>query len=201
MTTPALRQAIATHHAGHVVAAHFADPSRISRVDLATPCVHHRPTVPAITHSALRTELSIAVAGLTAEEIFAGESGSHAAADLANATRVGADMVGRYGMAGSLVSLDTSRPHRAKFVDRVLHDARTRKELEALLREAKRESVRLMLENRHQIIALRDALMRQPRLEPAQIRNILATVEHERNNDEVLVDLRIVGHRPAVGEI
>lgn len=203
MATPALRQALATHHAGHIVAAHLEDPSRIRRADMSEPCNHHVSEIPAITQSSLRSEMAIALAGLTAEEVFAGEGGSHAAADLVRATDIGANMVGRYGMAGSLVSLSASRPRRNKFVGRVLDDARTRKELEALLREVKRETVRSILENRHSIIAVRDALMRRTRLDPNQLREIIAGAEKARHtDDEVLVDLRIVGNsRPAASEM
>ncbi len=203
MATPALRQALATHHAGHIVAAHLQDPSRIRRTDLSEPCNHHISAIPTVTQSSHRAEMAITLAGQTAEEIFAGESGSHTAADLARATDIGADMVGRYGMAGSLVSLGASRPRRSRFISRVLDDARTRKELEALLREVKRDTVRAMLENRHSIIAIRDALMRRTRLDASQIREIIAGAEEVRHtDDEVLVDLRIVSSaRPFASEM
>ncbi len=202
MATPALRQALATHHAGHIVAAHLEDPTRIRRVDLGEPCHRHRSEIPVVTQSSHRAELMIALAGMTAEEVFAGESGSHAAKDLVHATRIAVDMVGRYGMAGSLVSLGTSRPRRSKLVERVLDDPRTRKDVEALLREAKRDTVRTMLEGRHIVIALRDALMRNGRLGTRQIRDLIAGAEQVRHtDDEVLVDLRVVTNKPAVGEL
>lgn len=154
-----------------------------------------------MTHSALRAELGVEVAGITAEEIFSGESGAYAASDLTRATEIGADMVGRFGMTGSLVSLGTPKSRRRKFIARVLDDARTRKELEALLREVKRETIRNLLERRHLIVAVRDALMRKNRLEVRQLRAILANAERmRRTDDEVLVDLRVVGSRPAAGQ-
>lgn len=202
LSTPALRQALATHHAGHVVAAHIEDPTRIRRTDLMQPCSDHSPAVPAVTHSALRAEMTIALAGHTAEEVFAGESGSHAADDLIRATDIGVDMVGLFGMTGSLVSLGAAQQRRSHLVNKVFDDARARKELEALMREAKRDTVRSMLENRHVIIAVRDALMRHTRLDPGQMRDVIASADQMRHsNDEVLVDLRIVSNRPAVGEM
>ena len=79
----------------------------------------------------------------------------------------------------------------------MLDDARTRKELEALLREAKRDSTRTMLENRHIIIALRDALIRNGHLSAGQILEVISGADELRHtDDEVLVDLRIVGNRP-----
>jgi len=201
MSTPALRQALATHQAGHVVAAYLNDPSRLGRLDTSHPCNLHPSPAPAITESALRGEMAITLAGITCEEVFAGETGRHAAGDLALATELGADMVGSFGMSSSMVSLGTSRPRRARFIERVLDDARTRKELESLLREVKRDTMRTMLENRHLIIAVRDALMRRHRLDAGEAQGILKSAEKNRHtaDDEVLVDLRIVGNRPAAG--
>lgn len=191
MATPSLRHSLATHHAGHIVAMHIQDPTRVTGTSLRDRCVLAPATVPPSTETSLRIELTTAFAGLCAEEVFAGESGSHSADDLARATVIGADMVGRFGMTGSMVSLATTRRRRAKFIDRVLDDARTRKELEALLRDSKRDSVRIMLENRHLIIALRDALMRNDSLSSSEIRRILNETEERRHSDdEVLVDLR-----------
>lgn len=193
--TPALRHALATHHAGHIVAMHTQDPTRIARTSLSDPCT--APTqVPLSSQSALRSELTIALAGISAEEIFAGESGPHTAADLARATVIGADMVGRFGMTGSLVSLATSRVKTTRFVDKVLADARARKELESLLRDSKRDSVRILLENRHLIIAVRDALMRGDSLKASEIHGIIRAAEERRHSDdEVLVDLRTASDR------
>ena len=196
MATPALRHAQATHHAGHIIAIHTQDPTRISRARLSDPCTPAPPNVPQTSQTALRTELTIALAGISAEEIFSGESGAHAEADLARATVIGADMVGRLGMTGSLVSLATSRVKSARFVDKVLADARTRKELESLLRDSKRDSVRILLENRHLIIAVRDALMRNDSLKASEIHGIIHAAEERRHSDdEVLVDLRSASDR------
>ncbi|MDJ0953434.1 MAG: hypothetical protein QNJ81_07125 [Acidimicrobiia bacterium] len=202
MATPALRQALATHHAGHIVATHREDPTRIRRVDLAEPCHRHRSDIPIVTQSSHRAEMMIALAGMTAEEVFAGESGSHAARDLAHATGLAVDMVGRYGMAGSLVSLGSIQQRRSRLIARALDDPRTRKDIETLLREAKRDTVRTMLEGRHIVIALRDALMRTGRLDAGEIRDLIASAEQVRHtDDEVLVDLRVVTNKPAVGEL
>lgn len=196
MATPAGRHSLATHHAGHIVAMHLQDPSRVTRATVSDACLLTSPEVAPTSQTTLRAELHITLAGLSAEEIFAGESGSNAAADLATATSIGADMVGRFGMAGSLVSLATSRIKPAKFTDKVITDARTRKELEALLRDSKRDSMRIMLENRHLIIAVRDALVRNDSLSTSQIHRIIKDAEERRHgDDEVLVDLRSASDR------
>lgn len=196
MTTPARRQLLATHHAGHVVAAHINTSGHGPAPDMSQQCQRHPTGTTPITRSELHAEIVIALSGMAAEEIFAGETGAHVQQDLAYATAIGSDMVGRYGMAGSLVSLGTPRPSKTTFVNHVLDDPRARKELEAILREAKRESVRLMLENRQTIIAVRDALTRNHRLTATQVNEIIASVEDvRRSDDEVLVDLRIVSGR------
>ncbi len=196
MTTPALRQMLATHHAGHIIATHIDNPDRVPTADMSQPCGRHAAVTPTVTQSALRSEIVIGLSGMAAEEIFAGESGAHVDQDLAKATAIGADMVGRFGMAGSLVSLGAPRHNRRTFLEHVLEDARARKELESILRESKRESIRLMLENRHTIIAVRDALMRHHRLTAVQLSEIISGAEELRHTDDkVLVDLRIVGDR------
>jgi ATP-dependent Zn protease len=194
---PALRYSRATHHAGHIVATFVANPQRVSKLSLTDRC--HLPSQPAAgqTHSNLRQDLGVALAGLTAEEIFTGESGTNVADDLAIATELGSDMVGRFGMTGSLVSLATGRIRRSAFLMRVIDDPRTRKELEALLRDAKRETMRVMLENRHLIVAVRDALLRDNELAASDIHRILDEAqERRRSDDHVLVDLRAASDRP-----
>lgn len=194
IATPALRSSLATHHAGHVVAQHLQQPDAIRRTGLSDDCTAGRSMTLPAPQTSLRNQLIILLSGLSAEEIFTGESGSYASDDLTSATRVGADMVGRYGMAGSLVSLATTK--ETAFIDKVLDDARTRKELEALLRDSKRDSMRLMLENRHLIIAVRDALLRREILSAAEIRRVITEAEARRHSDdEVLVDLRLAGER------
>ena len=191
MTTPALTQSLATHQAGHIVAAHVQDPNWTAKVSLSDPCSRRPDATPVVGQTELHSELVVAFAGMTAEEIFLGETGSHSADDLARATSIGADMVGRLGMSGSLVSLATTRPRRKKFVASVLDDARARKELESKLRDAKRETTRLMLENRHLIITLRDALLRHSQLSARAVAELIDNAEKLRHSeDAVLVDLR-----------
>ena len=171
--------------------------SRITAARLTSPCEHTYAAALPVSQSSHHSELTIMLAGLSAEEVFAGESGSHAADDLLRATKLGAEMVGRFGMAGSPVSLAVPGANKRVFTESVLADARTRKELEALLRDAKRDAMRIMLENRHLIVALRDGFLRHNALSATQIQDIVGRSEDRRNrDDEVLVDLRSAGDRP-----
>ena len=196
MITPALAQSLATHQAGHIVAAYVTDGLANTPNSLSAPCETGR-LQPTITESALRTELTRTLAGIAAEEVFTGESGSHAEPDLAWATELATDMVGRYGMSGSLVSFTPANRGRRRFVESVLEDARARKELEAILREAMRDATRMMLENRHVIIELRAALLQDHQLSATQIRDLIGNADALRHSeDAVLVDLRTAGPRP-----
>ncbi len=198
LAIPALRQMLATHQAGHIVAAHVTDPSRIRNVTLSGGCNPPRSVVTPSTETALRSEMLVILGGAVAEELFAGESAAHAAADLARATDIAINMVGRYGMTESPVSLASATRGRREFTRRVLDDARTRKDLETLLRAVKQDTVRTILENRHLVVELRDALLRHNRLSDEQIRTIVAGADRRRRDDDkVLVDLRVVGNRAA----
>ena len=202
MSTPSLRFALATHQAGHIVATFLQDPNRLGKVQLAGPCAPQASPVPALTQQSMRDELAIMLSGIAAEEIFTGESSAHAAADLVRTTELGADRVGRCGMTGSPESLATGRIRRSRFMEKVLEDARARKELEALLRDSKRDSMRSMLENRHLIITIRDELLRREQLTPTDIQLLFDEARSRRENaDEVLVDLRAATERtrPFIG--
>ena len=110
--------------------------------------------------------IKIAFGGMTAEELFFGEAGTGPSGDLAHATRVAAQMVGSFGMAGSLVSLEAveAGPITQGIVGKVLANDDSRNAVERILDQAK-DDVRVLLdENRHLVIALRDALLQREEL-------------------------------------
>ena len=91
-----------------------------------------------------------------------GESGTGPGADLAMATQLAAQMVGSFGMAGSLISYEAVADgplSHSNLVGKVLGNAETKQRVEDIL-EAQRERVRAVLaDNRDVHEALRDALM------------------------------------------
>jgi Peptidase family M41/ATPase family associated with various cellular activities (AAA) len=112
--TEAERAAVATHEAGHAVVAHVLGTAR--RLEVLS-IIKRRSSLGLLAHTDLeerftqsRTEMqamiAIALGGLTAEEIFLGESGTGPGADLAKATEVAALMVGALGMGSSLISYE-----------------------------------------------------------------------------------------------
>src|SRR5438093_5131212 len=108
------RHAVATHEAGHAVAAFLLGTTR--RMEVLS-IIKRRTSLGLLAHSEIeerftqsRTELeaslAISLGGMASEELFLGESGTGPGADLAGATEVAALMVGALGMAGTLVSYE-----------------------------------------------------------------------------------------------
>jgi cell division protease FtsH len=165
---------IATHEAGHAVVAHLVGQNRklevlsiIKRRDALGLLAHsdneERYTR---TRSELLGSMKIAFGGMSAEELFFGESGTGPGGDLAHATRIAAQMVGAFGMAGSLVSFEAieAGPIAQGIVGKVLANEDARGAVERLLDQAKAEVHSLLDNNRHLVIALRDELLRTEEL-------------------------------------
>jgi ATP-dependent Zn protease len=127
--------------------------------------------------------------GLAAEELFFGDTSSGVAGDLLAATEAAAQMVGSFGMGGSLVSLDAARSGApVNIVAKVLSDEASRTELEQILGSA-REDVRMRLRQKsHLVEALRDALLEREELIGAEITDVLSQAEAVHGAS--VVDLR-----------
>jgi ATP-dependent Zn protease len=168
------RATIATHEAGHAVVAHLVGQNRklevlsiIKRAE-SLGLLAHTDTEERFTRT--RTELlasiQIAFGGMTAEELFFGESGTGPSSDLAHATRVAAQMVGSFGMAGSLLSFEAVEggPLQQGIVSKVLGDETARRSVERILDQSKSDVRDLLDEHRYLVIALRDALLQRDEL-------------------------------------
>jgi len=163
------RRTIATHEAGHATIAYLVGQNRklevlsiIKRRDALGLLAHtdseERYTR---TRSELVGMLKIAFGGMSAEELFFGESGTGPSGDLVHATKIAAQMVGSFGMAGSLVSFEAieAGPITQGIVGKVLADEQGRSSVERILGEAKADTRRMLDENRHLVVALRDRLL------------------------------------------
>jgi len=195
------RVRIATHESGHATVAYLAGKGRTLEV---LSIVKRRESLGLLAHRDeeerfTRTEkemkalLQIAMGGMVAEELFFGESSSGPAGDLAGATQLAADMVGSFGLGGSLISfraLDGGMIG-GNLVAKVLADMRGRKIVDQLLNDARHEAARLLNDHRYLVEALRDALCDREELIGAEIIDVLHEAEERALSEgRVVVDLR-----------
>ncbi len=174
---------IATHEAGHAVVAYLVGVGRklevlsiIKRKD-ALGLLAHSDTEERYTRtrSELIASIQISFGGMTAEELFFGESGTGPGGDLMAATTLAAQMVGSYGMAGTLLSFDAIEggPIRQGIVSKVLGDDEARRSVERILETAKSDVRTLLDQNRHLVVALRDSLLESDELVGDEIIEVL----------------------------
>ncbi len=195
------RRRIATHEAGHTTVAYLSGTRRLEVLSIikrkeSLGLLAHRDEEERFTRteSEMKALLQIAMGGMVAEEVFFGEAGTGPAGDLAAATRLAADMVGSFGLGGTLISFRALDPGIAggNLVARVLADPTARKVVDRLLKDAKHEATRLLADHRHLVEALRDALLDREELMERDILEVLREAEARRiaKQDNVLVDLR-----------
>lgn len=183
------KQFIATHEAGHAVVAYLVGVGRklevlsiIKRKD-ALGLLAHSDTEERYTRtrSELIASIQISFGGMTAEELFFGESGTGPSGDLHGATTLAAQMVGSFGMAGTLLSFDAieSGPINGGIVAKVLSDDEGRRSVERILESAKADVRALLDHNRHLVVALRDALVDTEELVGEEIIDVLQKAQAE----------------------
>ena len=197
------RETIATHEAGHAVVAHLVGKGR--RLEVLS-IVKRRDSLGLLAHrdeeerytrrdTEMRHMLEISFGGMVAEEIYFGESGTGPASDLTAATQLAVDMVGSFGLGGSLVSfraLDAG-VIGGNMVAKVLGDSVAREAVDKLLQDAKDETLQLLTDHKYLVEALRDALVVREELLEAEILDVLREAEKQALRDgRVLVDLRSV---------
>ena len=106
----------------------------------------------------IESGIAIALGGMVAEELVLGESGTGPAADLATATQLAAQMVGSFGMAGSLDQLRGGLPRSARRREprgKVLADKRGKQSVEDILEAQNERVLAVLAENRDVHAALR----------------------------------------------
>jgi ATP-dependent Zn protease len=181
--TPDERRQIATHEAGHAVAAYLVGEGR--RLEVLS-IIKRREALGLLAHSdaeerftKTRTELEallkISLAGMASEELFEGESGTGPAGDLAMATQVAAEMVGSLGLAGSLISFRamSETVFDPGLVGRVISHGESKRAVDMLLKREKAAVKRLLRSNSRLVMALRDALLDRDELIGDEILDVL----------------------------
>jgi ATP-dependent Zn protease len=186
------RAAVATHEAGHATVAYFFGKGR--RLEVLS-IIKRRDSLGLLAHgdeeehftrtrSEVESGIAIALGGLVAEELCLGESGTGPASDLAYATGLAAQMVGSFGMAGSLISYEAISQgaiSQTNLVAKVLGDGDGKQRVEDIL-EAQRQRVREVLEeNRDVHAALRDALIERDELVRDEIGDVIEKALANRN--------------------
>jgi ATP-dependent Zn protease len=178
------RVSVATHEAGHAAVAYFLGKGR--RLEVLS-IIKRRQALGLLSHgdeeerfTRTRTELEAGIAiglgGLVSEQIFFGESGTGPASDLQASTTLAAQMVGSFGMAGSLVSYDAiaEGPIGSKnLVGRVLADEQGRERVEEILTAQRERVTALLEEHRDVVVALRDSLIARDELVGEEILQVI----------------------------
>ncbi|MFN2587385.1 MAG: AAA family ATPase, partial [Actinomycetota bacterium] len=185
------RDLIATHEAGHAVAAYLCAKDRKLEV---LSIIKRRSALGLLAHSdaeerftktksELEGTLKIALGGMAAEQLFFGESGTGPSSDLTAATTLAAQMVGSFGMGNSLVSYEAvdNGPHGSpNIVAKMLSNDDTKKELDELLRRHKDQVAYLLETNKDLVEALRDALLEREELMGDEILAVLVDAQKRR---------------------
>lgn len=185
------RRTIATHESGHATVAWLV--ARHRKLEVLS-IIKRRAALGLLAHSEVeerwtrtRAEvqamLRIAMGGMVAEELWFADTSTGAAGDLQSATELAAGMVGAWGMAGRLRSLEAVQgPGGANLVAKVLADEEGAEAVEGLLTEARDEVRQLLGSHRHLVEALRDALLERDELIGTEITDVLAAAAaaHER---------------------
>jgi cell division protease FtsH len=178
------RSAVAIHEAGHATVAYFLGKGR--RLEVLS-IIKRRGSLGLLAHgdseerftrtrSEIEAGIAIALGGLVAEEQLLGESGTGPAADLAHATSLAAQMVGSFGMAGSLISFDAIAEGpigRTNLVAKVLADQQGKERVEDILTEQKQQVEALLAANRDVHRALADALIERDELVGNEILQVI----------------------------
>jgi cell division protease FtsH len=178
------RAAVAIHEAGHATVAYFMGKGR--RLEVLS-IIKRGGTLGLLAHgdseerftrtrSEIESGIAIALGGLVAEETLLGESGTGPASDLAHATSLAAQMVGSFGMAGSLISFDAIAEGpigRTNLVAKVLADGQGKERVEDILTEQKQLVEALLADNGDVHRALADALIERDELVGNEILEVI----------------------------
>jgi cell division protease FtsH len=185
------RDLIATHEGGHAVAAYLCAKDRKLEV---LSIIKRRQALGLLAHSdaeerftrtksELESTLKITLAGMAAEKIFFGESGTGPASDLLAGTELAAQMVGSFGMGSSLISYEAASNGQAgpNIVAKILTNEDAKKEVHDLMRRHQDEVAYLLENNRDLVEALRDALLEQEELLGDEIVGVIEQALARRN--------------------
>jgi cell division protease FtsH len=179
------REMVAIHEAAHAVASYTLERGErqiqvitIQKREGALGLVHGQDVEDRYlrTQKEILARLQVSLAGLVAEEIWFGQTTTGPSSDLEAATWNAAAYVGLYGMGRSLVSASAlANPFAGENpIKAVLADPERRKEVHELLEESKRRVRALLLQKRHVVEGIRDALLEREELIGDEIEALMA---------------------------
>jgi ATP-dependent Zn protease len=175
------RRRIAIHEAGHAVVAELAGrrvtvASVLRRAHALGLVSHTDPDERQLQTAAdARALITVAMAGLVAEELELGEPSTGVAADLQAATQLAAQLVGAMGVGGSRLSLDAAITAGASNLSaKVLADPPSREAAERCLAEAEHRARALLVNHRDTLVSVADALYERDELTGEEVRQLMA---------------------------
>ena len=190
---------LAYHEAGHVVVADAVDyPGEVHRVSVVARGRHaaHADLLPQSdrvihTRSQLLAELTIAMAGVAAEELESGEASTAAEADLDHATELARRFAGRYGLTTEVGRMRVLQRDTETFLGRELAlsnnaAATTIEEVDAavrrLLAEAETTALGILQQRRQTLDRIAAALVDHETLEGDELRQLLTAKPKRATN-------------------
>lgn len=188
--TPREKLMTAVHEAGHAVASYTLEKGErqiqvisIVKRESALGLVHGMPTEEMFSYSRdqLLARIKVSLAGMAAEDIWFGQSGTGPSSDLQNATAVAAAMIGHYGMGKNLISYGVMAPSwmGGDGINAIIGNAELNKEVNEILKKAKAEVTALLKEKSHVLEGLRDALLERDELIGDEIQELMVALGEE----------------------
>lgn len=196
-----VKAATAIHEAGHAVVSHLLRPWQpvqiitVRKRGGSLGLVHSQSAEEgyAFTKSQFLADIKVALAGMVAEEIWLGESGTGPGGDLQAATAQALAMVTKLGMGSQLASLALLEGGGESDIATALRDPQLRREIDQVLQECKADVRMILDEHRAAMEAVRDALVARDELTGDEFLTLLWQVGTAAEPPKVLAQLPVHG--------
>jgi len=178
----------AVHEAGHAVASHElrSDETRIQVITIikrqeALGLVHSMELEERFskTREDLLGDIRVCLAGMAAEEIWFGTSSSGAGGDLHQATMLGLQYVGQWGMGKRLISYNVIPPTQLgdpQTISFMLSQDEVREEVDAILKQCKADVTEILRKHRFAVERIRDELLEREELMGDQLEALMSEI-------------------------